>query len=484
MDISPSLAQASEQAPGFARVPVYLTLPESVRDPLAAFLTLKSLSHHAYILESLEGRDKRGRYTFLGYDPSMEISALDGQLSIKGAASFTIETSDPGSYIAQIVAENHAPRNPSLPPFTGGLVGYFGFDYIKYAEPTLKLDAPDEEGFRDLDLMVFERVIAYDHVEGLIYLVVSIRTDNLEANYRRAQVELNALAEVLRSGAQAAPEPLRLTSDFVPLFNQDRFVAMVAKAKEHIIEGDIFQVVLSNRLAATCEGNLFDTYVRLRDINPSPYMFYFSSDDMEMAGASPETLVRASDGEVFTFPLAGTRPRGKTDAEDQLLEAELLADEKELAEHNMLVDLGRNDIGKIAEFGTVRVERYLNVERYSHVMHIGSTVRGTLRPDVSPLEVIAAVLPAGTLSGAPKIMACQIINDLEQCKRGIYGGALGYVSFSGDTDVCIAIRLAYKKNGRVFVRSGAGIVADSQPVSEYAECNNKAAAVVAALRGE
>jgi anthranilate synthase component 1 len=256
---------------------------------------------------------------------------------------------------------------------------------------------------------------------------------------------------------------------------------MVEKAKHYIREGDIFQVVLSNRLEADVDGSLFDTYRILRERNPSPYMFYFSSDDIEIAGASPETLVKLSKDELLTFPLAGTRPRGKTPEEDAALEKELLADPKELAEHNMLVDLGRNDLGKISRFGTVTVEKYLSIESFSHVMHIGSTVRGLIQGGKTGVDAVEAVLPAGTLSGAPKIRACEIINELENNKRGIYGGAIGYLSFSGDMDTCIAIRIAFKKNGKVFVRSGAGIVADSVPEKEYAECENKMRAVIDAL---
>jgi anthranilate synthase component 1 len=257
---------------------------------------------------------------------------------------------------------------------------------------------------------------------------------------------------------------------------------MVLKAKEYIREGDIFQVVLSNKIEADITGSLFDTYRVLRTTNPSPYMFYFSSDDIEIAGASPETLVKLTDKKLYTFPLAGTRPRGKTEQEDLELEKDLLADEKELAEHNMLVDLGRNDIGRISEIGSVSVDKYLSIERFSHVMHIGSTVTGTLRSDLESLAAIDSILPAGTLSGAPKIRACEIINELEDNKRGIYGGAIGYVDLSGNIDTCISIRIAFARNGKVFIRSGAGIVADSVPDNEFDESLNKAAAVVNALK--
>ena len=290
------------------------------------------------------------------------------------------------------------------------------------------------------------------------------------------------MAELIVHGKPRADEPGRLKSEITSLFDKETYCGMVQKAKHHIKEGDIFQIVLSNRMEARYEGTLFNAYRILRTVNPSPYMFYFSSSDMEVAGASPETLVKLEDGVLRTFPLAGTRPRGRDEAEDKRLEEELLADPKELAEHNMLVDLGRNDLGKISSFGSVTVEKYHSIERYSHVMHIGSTVRGELAEGRDALDAVMAVLPAGTLSGAPKIKACQLINDIENNKRGIYGGAIGYLDFAGNLDTCIAIRIAYKKNGKVFVRSGAGIVADSVPETEYQECMNKAAAVVKALK--
>ena len=370
---------------------------------------------------------------------------------------------------------------PGLPSFTGGLVGYFSYDYIKYSEPSLKLDAEDEEGFADVNLMLFHKVIAFDNYRQKIILIINVRTDELETNYNRAVAELEGMKQLLQKGEKASGVPFRIRSDFKPLFDEKAYCRMVEQGKHYIREGDIFQVVLSNRLEAEMEGSLLDAYRVLRTENPSPYMFYFSGADGELAGASPETLVKLEDGQLHTFPLAGTRPRGLTPEEDAELEQELLSDEKELAEHNMLVDLGRNDIGRISEIGTVVVEKYMSVERYSHVMHIGSAVSGRLRPDKDALDAVDAVLPAGTLSGAPKLRACEIINELENNKRGIYGGAVGYLSFTGNLDVCIAIRLAYSKNGKVFIRSGAGIVADSVPESEYRECIQKAAAVRRAI---
>jgi anthranilate synthase component 1 len=294
-------------------------------------------------------------------------------------------------------------------------------------------------------------------------------------------MELESLLNLILHGEAKTEPGGRMTGEVQALFDRDSYCGMVEKAKQYIREGDIFQIVLSNRLEAPFEGSLLNTYRVLRTLNPSPYMFYFSGTDVEVAGASPETLVKLENGVLHTFPLAGTRPRGRTEEEDRALEKELLADEKELAEHNMLVDLGRNDLGRISRFGTVEVEKLHSIERYSHVMHIGSTVRGEIREDRDALDAIEAVLPAGTLSGAPKIRACQLIGELENNKRGIYGGAIGYIDFTGNMDTCIAIRIAYKKNGKVFVRSGAGIVADSVPEKEYEECLNKARASLRAL---
>lgn len=329
--------------------------------------------------------------------------------------------------------------------------------------------------------MLFDKVIAFDHLRQKIILIVNMTLDDIEAGYNKAVMELKQLAELLKNGEKKNEPGGRLLGEVTPLFNKEQFCRMVEKAKHYIHEGDIFQIVLSNRLDAPFEGSLLNTYRVLRTINPSPYMFYFSGTDVEVAGASPETLVKLENGVLHTFPLAGTRPRGRTDEEDRTLEADLLADKKELAEHNMLVDLGRNDLGKISRFGTVQVEKLHSIERFSHVMHIGSTVRGEIRGDRDALDAIEAVLPAGTLSGAPKIRACQLIGELENNKRGIYGGAIGYIDFTGNMDTCIAIRIAYKKNGKVFVRSGAGIVADSVPEKEFEECMNKAKSSLKAL---
>jgi anthranilate synthase component 1 len=478
----PSLEQARTYEKDYQTVPICRTILSDSRTPVEVLRVLKSVSRHCFILESLEDSTRWGRYTFLGYDPKLEFTCLDGTVRIKSGTTLTIPGADPATYIRQIVAENKCPRLAGLPPFTGGLMGYFAYDSIKYAEPSLQLTGDDQEHFNDIDLMLFDKIIAFDNFKQTITVICNAKTDELEENYRAACLELDTMVELIRHGTPAANPPLHLKSDFQALFTKEEYSAMVEKARHYIYEGDIFQVVLSNRLAAEAEGSLLDTYRLLRTNNPSPYMFYISSDDVEIAGSSPETLVKLTDGVLHTYPLAGTRPRGKTEAEDKALEESLLQDPKELSEHNMLVDLGRNDIGRLSRFGTVQVEKYMCIERYSHVMHIGSTVRGEISPDKDGVDAIACVLPAGTLSGAPKIRACEIINELEANKRGIYGGAIGYIDFAGNMDTCIAIRLAFQKNGRVFVRSGAGIVADSVPEKEYQECINKAAAVVNALR--
>jgi anthranilate synthase component 1 len=463
-------------------MPVVKSIPRGGLNPICVFKILKNLSRQCFILESLEDKEKWGRYTFLGYDPKMEISCVNGKLTIKNGTDIEISTDRPGEYINRIIEENKAPKIDGLPPFTGGLVGYFSYDYIKYSEPSLNLDAKDNEHFKDVDLMLFEKIVAFDLLKQEIILIANVKTDNLEENRHRALSELDYLASVLQNGEPANIPPLSIKSEFRALFGKEEYCAMVERARKYIYEGDIFQVVLSNRLEADIEGSLFETYGILRKTNPSPYMFYFSSSDIEIAGASPETLVKLQDGILHTFPLAGSRPRGKTKQEDDDLEKDLLADPKELSEHNMLVDLGRNDLGKISKFGSVEVERYKSIERFSHIMHIGSTVRGEILPGKNALDAIDAVLPAGTLSGAPKIRACEIINELENNKRGIYGGAIGYMDFSGNMDTCIAIRIAFKKNGKVFVRSGAGIVADSVPEKEFVECENKMKAVLNALK--
>ena len=471
----------------FRRFPVCREMYSDRYTPVEVMRILRKASRHCYLLESASQTEQWGRYSFLGYDPSMEITCTDGKMRIRktslgGWSEEELRTvAHPGQVLREIIDENRTPELPGLPTFTGGLVGYFSYDYTKYSEPKLRLSDEEKTDFRDMDLMLFDNVIAFDHYRQKIYLITGVRSADLEKSYEKAEAKLNEIEKLLKTGEKMEFPPIQLKTEIKPQFSEEKYEEMVEKAKHYIREGDIFQVVLSNPMRAKAEGSLFDTYRVLRTHNPSPYMFYFSSDDIEIAGASPETLVKLEGRKVSTFPLAGTRPRGKDAQEDKRLEAELLADEKEQAEHNMLVDLGRNDIGKISEIGSVNVDKYMCIERFSHVMHIGSTVTGIIRNDKDAVDAVDAILPAGTLSGAPKFRACEIIEELEGSKRGIYGGAIGYLDFSGNLDTCIGIRLVYKKDGEVCIRSGAGIVADSVPKKEFQECVNKAKAVVQAI---
>ena len=421
----------------------------------------------------------------MGFEPKLEISLNNHKIKIKDKDGIKLEKKcmDPAKYIREILKEYKSPKQEELPSFTGGLVGYFSYDYIKYAEPKLKLEHSQGTDFKDMDMMLFDKIIAYDNYKQKIIVIVNmdISNENIEENYKTALEEIKRIIELIKSGKVKEEEKIKLLSDFEPLFNKEEYMQIVEKTKKYIYEGDIFQAVLSNKLEAKASGSLLDVYRRLRISNASPYMFYFSSDDIEIAGASPETLVKLEDKELSTFPLAGTRKRGMTEEEDKKLIKDLLSDEKEKAEHNMLVDLGRNDLGKISKFGSVKVDKYMEIVKFSHVMHIGSTVKSVIRGDKDALDAIEAVLPAGTLSGAPKIRACEIIDELEKDKRGIYGGAIGYIDFSGNMDTCISIRLAYKKSDRLVIRSGAGIVADSDPELEYEECVNKMKAVKYAI---
>lgn len=488
--LQPSLEEVKRlaQQEGIRRVPVKRELYADRITTVEAMRALRQASNHCFLLESAEADQRWGRYSFLGYNPSLELTCADGELTIKRnveGEQVQVEqrhVEHPGEAIRAIINDNKSAQVEGFPTFSGGLVGYFSYDYIKYAEPTLRRPDLGHEDFLDVDLMLFDQVIAFDNYRQKIILIAGVRTDDVEASYEAAAAKLDEMERVLLSGNNYDFKPLQMEGELQPTFSTERFCEMVEIAKHHIHEGDIFQVVPSNPRTAPATGNLFDTYRVLRCQNPSPYMFYFTSDDVEIAGASPETLARLQDGTLFTYPLAGSRPRGATPEEDRALEAELLADDKERAEHDMLVDLGRNDLGRVSAIGTVKVEEYRNILRFSRIMHIGSTVTGQIAPDKDAVDVVDSILPAGTLSGAPKLRACQIIQDLEGAKRGIYGGAIGYLDFTGNLDTCIAIRLAYKKNDRVCVQTGAGIVADSVPINEDTECYNKARAVMEALK--
>ena len=481
--IFPSFDRVKAIAPGYDIVPVYMEILSDVRTPISVLKALKQVSSHTYLLESADNSNHWGRYSFLGYDPKIELFCKNHKMTIKDGTTRTFDCSDPAAEIRNILSQYKSPRLEELPTFTGGFVGYFACEYIRYIEPTLDFPTPDDDPamVNDVDLMLFDKVIAFDHYKNKIYLIANISTNDLERNYNKAELELKALADLVVNGKEADVPKGTLKTEFTSEFTKDEFEAVVKKTQHYIKEGDIFQCVVSNRREAEFDGSLLNAYRVLRTLNPSPYMFYLSGGDVELTGASPETLVKLTDGKMYTFPIAGTMRRGKTEAEDLAIEEKLINDEKELAEHNMLVDLGRNDLGKISKFGSVKVEALHMLQRFSHVIHITSTVSGDIQDGKDALDAIGATLPAGTLSGAPKIRAIEILHELEKSPRGVYGGAVGYIDFSGNMDVCIGIRMAMNKGGKVYVRAGAGIVRDSVPASEYNETLIKGQSMISAI---
>ena len=481
--IFPSLDRVKAIAPGYDIVPVYMEILSDVRTPISVLKALKQVSSHTYLLESADNSNHWGRYSFLGYDPKIELFCKNHKMTIKDGTTRTFECSDPAAEIRNILSQYKSPRLEELPTFTGGFVGYFACEYIRYIEPTLDFPILDDDSamVNDVDLMLFDKVIAFDHYKNKIYLIANISTNDLERNYNKAELELKTLADLVVNGKAADVPKGILKTEFTSEFTKDEFEAVVKKTQHYIKEGDIFQCVVSNRREAEFEGSLLNAYRVLRTLNPSPYMFYLSGGDVELTGASPETLVKMTDGKMYTFPIAGTMRRGKNEAEDLAIEEKLINDEKELAEHNMLVDLGRNDLGKISKFGSVKVEALHMLQRFSHVIHITSTVSGDMQDGKDALDAIGATLPAGTLSGAPKIRAIEILHELEKSPRGVYGGAVGYIDFSGNMDVCIGIRMAMNKGGKVYVRAGAGIVRDSVPESEFNETLIKGQSMISAI---
>lgn len=463
----------------YRKVPITKEIYSDFLTPLEVLRMMQEYSEDTFILESKETGVSRGRYTFLGYQPKSKIVCKDEVLIVDGKQ---VPACNPNIYIRQLLKKYRSPKIEELPTFTGGLVGYFGYDYAKYHERSILSTNVEAVNIPDIEVMLYDQIVCFNHYKQKIFLIVNIDIEDLDTQYQLGIEKLEQMHDVLKGGYQKRAKKVELKSEFIPLYTKDKFTKMINQAKCYIYEGDIFQVVLSNRLEARMTGSLFDVYRVLRTTNPSPYMFYMKQNDFEIVGSSPETLVKVMDQQVYTFPLAGTRPRGKTKIADVQLQKELLKDEKELAEHNMLVDLGRNDIGRISQVGSVDVAKYQSIELFSHVMHIGSTVTGKLAKDKDSLDVLEAILPAGTLSGAPKIRAMQIIEELEEHRRGLYGGGIGYLDFTGNLDLCIAIRMAYKKGDKVFIHAGAGIVYDSNSETEYQECLNKAKAVVEAVQ--
>ena len=479
--VKPSLNEIEALAKDYKIIPICKEIYADITTPIAVLRKISGISSRYFLLESIEGGVSWGRYSFLGFDPVVSISCKDKVVTVENGSYQQIHTDKPFELLRELLKEYKAPKISDLPPFTGGLVGYFSYSMIAYAEPVLKLRKSD---FKDFDLKLFDKVIAYDHLKQKIIIVVNMRTDNLTENYDKAIQELDRLTRLLMDNIAVDDqrhESTNLKPEFICNVTEEEYCRMVEKTKEYITDGDIFQAVISRRFETEYQGSLLNAYRVLRTTNPSPYMVFLQYDDLQLISTSPETLVRLKDGKVVTLPIAGSRPRGKDTLEDIQLEKELLTDEKELAEHNMLVDLGRNDLGKISKFGSVKVTDYMRVQRYLRIMHITTEVEGQIREDKDAFDAIEAVLPAGTLSGAPKIRACEIIEELEKVPRGIYGGAIGYIDFSGNMDTCIAIRMAVKKDGKVYIQAGGGIVADSVPQKEYEESGNKAKAVIEAI---
>jgi anthranilate synthase component 1 len=463
-------------------VPVYKEIVADMLTPVSAFLKIAEHSDYAFLLESVEGGEQVARYSFLGKDPFLILRSRGGK-TIVDRAGQTSESDKPFvATLRELMAGFHSPFVPGLPRFTGGAVGYLGYDAAAWFEPvTLQpgADPGDEAGF-----MLFDTVLAFDHVRHRILIIANARItgdEDLESLYQFACAKIEFVERELERPLSKPPQSAAPPFDVTSNVSKEQFEAMVRTAKEYIAAGDVYQVVLSQRFEAPIAADPFTVYRALRHVNPSPYMYFLRLGDRSIVGSSPEMLVRVEGRRVQTHPIAGTRPRGRSEEEDVRLAEELKRSEKERAEHVMLVDLGRNDIGRVAAYGSVRVPTYMALERYSHVMHLVSIVEGKLADEHDRLDALVACFPAGTVSGAPKVRAMEIIAELENRRRGVYAGAVGYLDFAGNLDFCITIRTVLVEHGRAFVQAGAGIVADSNPAAEYEETRDKARAVIRAL---
>jgi len=466
-------------------VPVVKRVMADLLTPVAAYLKIERLSSYSFLLESVEGGEKVARYSFLGFAPEIIVRSRANKVTIERGSSKE-ETDEPMLAVLRRLSGRHIPvRFAELPPFVGGAVGYWSYDAVRWFEK-IPDSHHDDIGIDDAVMMFFSRLLVFDHVRHQIHLIANIftggQTDGLEVEYQKAIDDIEAMEARLDDAIeplprqQAADDP-RVRSNL----SRQKFEQAVIAAKEYIAAGDIFQTVLSQRFEVGLSAHPFEVYRALRVVNPSPYMFFLKIGDQSIIGASPEMLVRATGRRIEYRPIAGTRPRGATETEDLLLGEELRADEKEVAEHVMLVDLGRNDLGRVADYGSVDVTDLMIIERYSHVMHLASAIKARLRLGLDRFDALAACFPAGTVSGAPKIRAMEIIDELEPTRRGVYAGAVMYLDYSGNLDSCIAIRTIVTKDGRAYFQAGAGIVADSVPESEYVETVNKARAMLQAI---
>jgi anthranilate synthase component 1 len=470
-------------------IPVYDMFSADLLTPVSAYLRIAQGSRYSFLLESVEGGEKIARYTFAGAHPEEVFRYAAGACVMESRDRLVWEERDPISFVRERIERFRPVRLPGLPPLVAGAIGYFSYDMVRLIEQLPKR-LRDEIGLYDAMLMFYHGIIAFDHVQHRLWIVRNVFTEgsgSLRTKYNAAAREIKETRRLLAEPVAAElpkkqftakkSAPIKVTSNF----RRPQYLAAVRKAKQYIRAGDIFQVVVSQRFSTKTKADPFEIYRELRALNPSPYLFYLQMNDVSIVGSSPEMLVKVQGRDVFYRPIAGTRWRGKDEAEDQRLEREMLASEKERAEHIMLVDLGRNDLGRVCDYGTVRSEKLLTVERYSHVMHLVSSLRGRLREDVDCFDALMACFPAGTVSGAPKVRAMEIIEELERTRRGIYAGGILYLDFAGNLDSCIALRTMVVKNGVAYVQAGGGIVADSMPEGEYEESVNKAKALLAAL---
>ena len=490
MRYRPSFSEFQELAQKATLVPVYRQLLNDSLTPVTAFCKVQE-DDWSFLFESVVGGERIGRYSFLGSGPFLKFEAFENQVIWREPTSREpriVTSPDPLQLLETRLSAFRCPQIQGLPRFCGGAVGYIGYDAVRYVE-NLPHAPPDDRQLADLAFAFYDRMIIFDHINKTLAVVAHAHVDSedLKGSYQRACRRVDQIVEKLQQNVadvQLSDIHIPLDDPAIPFesnFTQKQFESAVEKCREYIRAGDVFQVVLSQRLKTQTRARPFDIYRALRVVNPSPFMFFVRHGTTMLIGASPEIMVRVEGDRVTTRPLAGTRPRGKTDEEDARLAAELLADTKERAEHIMLVDLGRNDIGRVARFGTVELTDLLTVERYSHVMHLSSTVTGRLRPGLTAFDALRACLPAGTLSGAPKVRAMQIIDELEPHRRGPYGGAIGYMDFTGNMDTCIALRTMVLKGQTAYIQAGAGIVLDSEPAAEWRETMNKARALLRAL---
>lgn len=463
----------------YSMIPVWEELYADMVTPIEVLRRLSLDNKDYFLLESVEEGTKIGRYSFLGYAPMLTVRSIEDGILIQEGEKQQVLKGELREQFTHVLESYQAPRIEELPTFIGGFVGYFSYELIETIEPKLKQTESEDPR---MELMLIDKVIAFDHLRNKIIIIANAKAELGEYGYEKACQDVISMKAMIQNAITLPKTAVKCEVSFISNVSKETYCNMVRKTKQYIKEGDIFQGVISRKFEAEYEDSLMNAYRIMRTMNPSPYMYYIQRGDIQIAGVSPETMIKLEGGTLTTFPVAGTRKRGSSKEEDVALEKELLQDEKEVAEHNMLVDLARNDLGKVSEYGSVHVTEYMKVHKFSKVMHIASVVEGTLKDKLTRMDIISAILPAGTLSGAPKFRACEIIQEIEKVPRGIYGGAIGYLDFAGNMDFCIAIRTAVKRKNRLSIQAGAGIVADSIPELEYEECENKARAIIEAVK--